>query len=447
MHDLIRLYAARRAEVEPEAGPAWQRLVRWYLRTADAAVDFAHRAHVRLTERLFDENPFTDATQAGSWLEAEELNLIAVLERAADQGPYESAWQLADVLRQYCARRRRIGPWRRFAEAGARAAAAAGDRGGLGAMHHSLGVLNFSTGYHEKAIAEYTAGSQCYAEVGFGMGEAALVCNTGMANLEMGRLGRAVNHLSRGIEIFRALGHTDRLGPGLHSLSDVYRNLGELDNAMQAANESWEVSPDLFQRQISLINRGATYRLLGELDNAEADLTEAITMVERPVVAAYYEVALLYADRGRPAEALEQAAISLEISRRDGLEWHEAVSLNVLGIACTLAGRCDEAVENHAAALDIAVRLKHHSTEVEARLGLAAVALARNDLSAALDHGNQVLTLAVHLDLRIIEARANCLLAEVHRRSNNTAEADRHAARAAELAAATGYLRAARLAR
>ena len=41
MHDLIRLYAAGRAEVEPEAGPAWQRLIRWYLRTADAAVDFA----------------------------------------------------------------------------------------------------------------------------------------------------------------------------------------------------------------------------------------------------------------------------------------------------------------------------------------------------------------------------------------------------------------------
>ncbi|WP_433022190.1 BTAD domain-containing putative transcriptional regulator [Kribbella sp. CA-294648] len=447
MHDLIRLYAAGRAEVEPEAGPAWQRLIRWYLRTADAAVDFAHRAHVRLTERLFDENPFADATQAGSWLEAEELNLIAVVERAAAQGPHESAWQLADVLRQYCARRRRIGPWRRFAEAGAQAAAAAGDRGGLGAMHHSLGVLNFNTGYHEKAIAEYTVGSQCYAEVGFGMGEAALVCNTGMANLEMGRLGGAVYHLSRGIELFRALGHTDRLGPGLHSLSDVYRNLGELDNAMQAANESWEVSPDPFQQQISLINRGATYRLLGDLDHAEADLTAAIAMVERPVVAAYYELALLYADRGRPAEALEQAAISLEISRRDGLEWHEAVSLNVLGIACTLAGRCDEAIENHAAARDIAVRLKHHSTEVDARLGLAAVALARNDLSAALDHGNQVLTLAVELDLRIIEARVNLLLAEAHRRSNNAAEADRHGARAAEGAAATGYLREARLTR
>ncbi|MEU4389326.1 BTAD domain-containing putative transcriptional regulator [Kribbella sp. NPDC023855] len=447
MHDLIRLYAAGRAEVEPEAGPAWQRLIGWYLRTADAAVDFAHRAHVRLTERLFDENPFTDAAQAGSWLEAEELNLIAVVERAADQGPHESAWQLADVLRQYCARRRRIGPWRRFAEAGARAAAAAGDRGGLGAMHHSLGVLNFSTGYHEKAIAEYTAGSQCYAEVGFGMGEAALVCNTGMANLEMGRLGRAVDHLSRGIEIFRALGRTDRLGPGLHSLSDVYRNLGELDNAMRAANESWEVSPDPFQQQISLINRGATYRLLGDLDNAELDLTQAITMVERPVVAAYYEVALLYADRGRPAEALEQAAISLEISRRDGLEWHEAVSLNVLGVACTLAGRYDEAVENHAAALDIAVRLKHHSTEAEARLGLAAAALARNDLSAALDHGHHVLSQAVELNLRIIEARASRLLAEAHCRSNNAVEAELHNARAAEVAAATGYLRAVRLAR
>ena len=42
MHDLIRLYAARQAQGESGADAAWQRLADWYLRTADAAVDFEY---------------------------------------------------------------------------------------------------------------------------------------------------------------------------------------------------------------------------------------------------------------------------------------------------------------------------------------------------------------------------------------------------------------------
>ncbi|WBQ02448.1 AfsR/SARP family transcriptional regulator [Kribbella sp. CA-293567] len=447
MHDLIRLYAAGRAKADPEAGPAWRRLADWYLRTADAAVDHAYRAHVRLTARFFDVNPFDDEAQAGSWLEAEELNLIAMIERAADLGPCETGWQTADVLRQYFARIRRIDPWRRSAEAGARAArvsAAAGDRSGLGAMHHSLGVLYFATGHLDQALAEYTAGSVCYAEIGFRLGEAALVCNLGMVYLQMGDLTPAVDHQERGLDILRSLGQTTRLVPSLHSLSDAYRNLGNLAGALAAAEESW-INEEPYQRSVSLMNRGATYRLLGELVAAEADLTEAIAMIPRPSVAGYYELALLYADLGRTAEAVDEAAFALEVSQREGLEWHEAVARNVLGAAYTLVGRCDEAIEHHLAARDIAVRLVHHSTVVESWLGLAAAALAGDDLRAALDHGNQAMTMAAELKLRIAEARTGRLLAEAHRRSGHLGVAAELETRVAEIVASSGFRPAVRI--
>lgn len=118
MHDLIRLYAVRRAEGEPGAEQAWTRVVDWYLRTADAAVDFRYRGYVQLTGRLFDENPFDRAQQADAWLAAELPNLVECVMAAAECGPYEQAWRLVDVLRHYFNTDDLVGAWRPAAAAG-----------------------------------------------------------------------------------------------------------------------------------------------------------------------------------------------------------------------------------------------------------------------------------------------------------------------------------------
>lgn len=439
MHDLIRLYAADRAEVEPGAAAGWQRLANWYLRTTDAAVEFAYRPHIRLTGPLHDENPFDDENQAEAWLVAEETNLVACIGRAAESGPYDVAWRLADVLRQYFSVTDRVRPWRHATVAGLRAALAAGDRAGEGAMRHSLGVLHFTAGDMEAAITELTAASACYADAGFRLGEAALLCNLGMAYDDQGDSTRAAELLLAGIRIFRALGRTGSLAPALHSLSNVYYNLGELDAAVSAANEAIEVAPDGRARHVALINRGAAFRLQGDLARAEADLDEALGMPGLPVVAAYYEAALLYADLGRFDEAETLADQALSRSRRDGLEWHEAAALNALGTSYRGRRRLDEAAQRHAEACDIAGRLRHRATEAEALLGLASVALARRDLVGALELGRRARALAGQLRQRIVECRVVLLLAEASRQAGHVDDAEQFSTEAAGIQADTGY--------
>ncbi|TDU86806.1 DNA-binding SARP family transcriptional activator [Kribbella voronezhensis] len=439
MHDLIRLYAAGRAEVEPGADAAWQRLIDWYLRTTDAATDFEYSPLVRLTERVFDENPFTDAAQAGAWLEAEEQNLVACVSKAADSGPYGVAWRLADVLRHYFSINDRVGPWRQAATAGLRAARAAGDRDGEGAMRHSLGALAFTVGEVEVAITESAAACEAYAEAGFGLGEAALLCNLGMAYDDHGESVQAAEFLMRGIRAFRALGRIGSLWPALHSLSNVSHNLGDLDAAVAAASEALEIAPDGYAGVVGLLNRGAAYRLLGQWDRAEADMTTALAMEERPSAPGQYETALLYADLGRYDEAMAHAEAGVTISHRDGLEFHEASALNVLGIIRGRQGRWDEAARHHAEARDIAVRLGHRAREAEALLGLAAVALARKELAEAFDLGQQARELAGQLRQRIVECRALLLLAEAGRQAGRADDAERWAAEAATIQAGTGY--------
>lgn len=410
MHDLIRLYAAGRAAVEPGADEAWLRLADWYLRTTDAAIQFEYKPLIRLTGRQFDENPFDDESQAEAWLEAEESNLIAAMYRAADEGPYDFAWRLADVLRHYFSLTDRIAPWRHSVAAGLKAAEAAGDSAGVGAMQHSLGVIGSTIGDLDGSIKAHTEASHRYAEAGFRLGEAALLCNLGMSYDDAGESTRAAELLLAGIQIFRSLGPSPILVPALHSLSNVYYNLGDLDAAVAAANEAIELAPEGRPRHIALINRGPALRLLGDFARAEADLTEAIELVERPSVAGHYELALLYVDLCRLAEAEEQAEIALEKSRIDGLEWHEAAALNVLGIVRSSQRRPDEAEQHHVAARDIAVRMGHRATEAEALLGLASAALTREDTKSATEFGEQARALAAELHQRIVECRALLLL-------------------------------------
>lgn len=439
MHDLIRLYSAARADSEPGADDAWLRLATWYLRTTDAAAHFSFKPYVRLTGRLFDDNPFADANQTEAWLEAEESNLVAVINKAAEIGPYDAAWQLADVLRYYFAMTDRIVPWRDTTTAGLKAALAAGDRGGEGAMRHGLSVLLHTVGDLDGTVEELTIARERYAEAGFQLGEAALLCNLGMSVDDAGRPVEAAELLIRGLELFRDLGETAMLAPGLHSLSNVHYNLGELDSAVAVANDALEITPSGHHGHISLINRGAALRLQGYFAEAEADLTSALTMTDRPSVAGFYELSWLYADLARFGEAESNAAEALRISRRDELEWHEAASLNALGSAVLGLGRCDEAARHHTEARDIAGRLSHRATEAEALLGLATVALTRRQWSDARELATKVRNLARDMHQRILECRALVLLAEASRQGGNSSEAENLTAEAAAIMEQTGY--------
>jgi tetratricopeptide (TPR) repeat protein len=343
-------------------------------------------------------------------------------------------------LRYYFAATDRVVPWRYTTTAGLKAALAAGHRGGEGAMRHSLSVLLHTIGDLEGTARELTIARERYAEVGFGLGEAALLCNMGMSVDDAGRPVEAAELLTRGIKLFRDLGETARLAPGLHSLSNVHYNLGELDAAVAVANEALELTPGDRSDGVALINRGAALRLQGYFAEAEADLSTALTGTDRPAVAGFYEISYLYADLGRFAEAESNALEALRISRRDEMEWHEAASLNALGSAVLGLGRCDEAARHHTEAREIATRLSHRGTEAEALLGLATVAFTRGELSDARELALQVRELARDMHHRIVECRALILLAEASRRSGDPGEAESLAAEAAKISTETGYV-------
>jgi len=117
LHDLLRLYAQERGEHEDgmwERTAALERLLDWYLFTADRAAALLYPGMLRLPLPAMEPAPtveFGAPAEAVAWLDTELANLIAAVQHAAEHGPHRTAWLLADSLRGYFWLRRSTVDW------------------------------------------------------------------------------------------------------------------------------------------------------------------------------------------------------------------------------------------------------------------------------------------------------------------------------------------------
>ena len=104
-HDLLRVYAAERAEddlLAAERDAAVTRLLTWYMRTADAAATAVspHRYNIVLDPAGTDPPPlaFAGVDDALAWYDSERANLVAATRQAAATGRHDIAWRLPAPL-------------------------------------------------------------------------------------------------------------------------------------------------------------------------------------------------------------------------------------------------------------------------------------------------------------------------------------------------------------
>jgi DNA-binding SARP family transcriptional activator len=140
-HDLLRRYAKERGkdeDSEQERDAAFDRLIRFYLQTTNAAAEHLYPQLLRLTT-LPDPAPgvFAGSPEALAWLDGERPNLVAAVQMAHKLGRAELAWLLADALRGYFNLRRHMSCW--FAVAHTAVAAAEHHPMPQAAAHMSLG--------------------------------------------------------------------------------------------------------------------------------------------------------------------------------------------------------------------------------------------------------------------------------------------------------------------
>jgi tetratricopeptide (TPR) repeat protein len=323
-HDLLRVYAAERAEAGVPAGEraaAAARLLGWYMRSADAAATAVapHRYNIPL-DAAGDEVParsFATSEEALAWYDDERANLVAATRQAAESRLHEIAWRLPAPLFQIFSSR---GNWadciatNRIALESARAAGnrqaeawilnSLGDAlgftrhpEGIDCLERSLAIRreigdrmgeaqavnNLADAYHwlgrtDEALELYRRALELNRTVGYQLGEGIALVNLGWILVDLARAGEAVDYLLQARRAFAGIDYVDGVGYALHILGRCHLALGQDAEALgclQEALASHRASGNRSRQAATLTSLGTAQSRLGRAAGARASWAEA----------------------------------------------------------------------------------------------------------------------------------------------------------------------------
>jgi DNA-binding SARP family transcriptional activator len=328
-HDLLRVYASERAVAdlsEPDRDAAIGRLLRWYMRTADAAATVVSpsRYNMPLEPVGTDQPPpaFATVDDALAWYDSDRSNLAAATRQASAAGWHDIAWRLpAPLLNLY----ERRGNWadciatQRIALHSARQA---GNRQGeawvLSTIGYALGMTGESEaiGYLEQSLAIRREISDAKGEaqsannvgdaywrlgraaeaielfqqardlnqqVGNRYGEGVALTNLGAALLDVDRAEEAVVQLEQACKTFGEIGYLDGVGYAMYALGDCYLALGRDADAMDCLRQavaSHQAAGSRHRQAVTLQSLGRMQARNGHADDAARSRAQAAAIFD-----------------------------------------------------------------------------------------------------------------------------------------------------------------------
>ncbi|MEU6990248.1 BTAD domain-containing putative transcriptional regulator [Streptomyces sp. NPDC046465] len=382
-HDLVRVYAAERAEAEDtpaERSAAVGRalgaglwltgrvasaipsgaveLHRGFLDSGDPA-SAGSGALRRLVRPVGPEATRRALADPAAWFEAEADAFAAAVERAASFDLHTLACEAAAAL---CSSAYAVGnrfeAWWRSHDAALAAARRAEDRSGEALLLIGLGQLRYEQDRFGESQEYFRQAAGICADLGDARGRAAALAGLGSALREAGRLRAALDVLTRAVDGFRGLGDDPGLGLSCRFAGTVHLELGDRDAAFTLLDESLRAYRRLGSRRgeaLTLRSLSLVHRSLGAYAEAEqlADRAVALlTAIGDQLMSAYAVQARAKCRMrlGRTHEAAVELRRVLDICRAHHDRFGEALALRTLG-ECELAdGRVAEAARRLTAA-------------------------------------------------------------------------------------------------
>jgi DNA-binding SARP family transcriptional activator len=328
-HDLLRVYSSERAvaDLSPsDRDAAIGRLLRWYMRTADAAAAAVtpHRYNIPLEPVGTDPAPlsFSAAQDALLWYDSERVNLVAATRQAASGGLHETAWRLPAPLFQIFSLRGNWADCIATSRIALDSACRAGNRQGeawilnnlgdaLAFTHHSEGIdclerslairheigdrvgeaqaaNNLADTYHwlgrtDEALPLYHRALELNRQVGYRLGEGVALVNVGWMLVDLARAEEAVDYLLQARDTFAEIDYADGLGYALHILGRSYLLLGRDADALeclQHALASHQAAGNRPRLAATLRSIGTAQSRLGLMAEARESWTQAAAIFE-----------------------------------------------------------------------------------------------------------------------------------------------------------------------
>lgn len=447
MHDLLRLYAAERAEQEISAADraaATGRLCDHYLLMADAAARVLYPNMQRLpvppglSTAVADVGTMASHTDAQAWLDAERPNLVATVTWTAQHGPKQTAWLIADAMRGYFWTRRHHIDWLAVAEAGLAAAAAEQDWQAMVAADLSLAAAKRSLTRFDEAAGHLIQAADLARKAGWLQGEAAAVGSLANVFRDQGRMAEAAEQHRRALEIYRQTGSRGGEATSLVNLGNVLLEMGcPPDEATAPLIQSLAIYREIGARHAeanALNSLGCAYLIQGQYAEAQDHLNQALAL-HREIGSREGEaddltnLAELHIDTGEYERARELATASLELARESDERRVVIDATNTLGVVARLLGDAASAARCHQDCLTTDED-GYGRGEATALIGLASAQadLGQHDLARATVE--RALLITRKTGLRLLEGHALTAAAGIALACGEAdqARADAHAA-------------------
>lgn len=368
-HDLLRAYATdqtQRLDTAEDRRATLQRVLTWYLHTADAIAAADHRRGFRriaLGSPADDVQPpgFATFREAMDWFRAEQNNLLAVQRALVAAGFDRMAWQLPAVLRSVYASNNLFEDWFTTGRLGLEAARRCDDREGQAVLLEILGMACRQSHRLTEAADYYRAALEIYRQVGDRYGEAWILNLLGTVYFDGHQVNEAYAHLKQSTDLCRDIGYAELISDPTTNLCAVSRQLGQLVEAIEQGRRAlaaYQEAGDRYGEADVLAVLCEAHLELGQLDLAASLIEESLAIaheIDNRLLEGWVLIRrgrTQYA-RGEMDEALVSYHRSATIHRHVGDRGREAEVLDATGVVHRVLGRGEEAVafHRHAAAM------------------------------------------------------------------------------------------------
>ncbi|NKE62896.1 tetratricopeptide repeat protein [Lentzea sp. PSKA42] len=251
-HDLLRTYAHEKAlDDEPAPDKAVDRLLCWYLHSADAAdrLLFPGRRRMPLPELPEDVRPevFERSDDARTWLRSEYVNLLAAITYAAESGNTELAARLPLALMSFFEFDSHFDDGIAMYLTGLDAAVTSGDQRAEAVLCNNIGILHSVRRAYDDGERWFRRALPAWRAISDEHGEGQALLN--LAGVYLGRgdgdATEVENHLLRAMDIFGRLGNEHGRVFAMTHLATIYRRMRRLDEALAVGTEAASAARDL----------------------------------------------------------------------------------------------------------------------------------------------------------------------------------------------------------
>ncbi|WP_225844681.1 tetratricopeptide repeat protein [Streptomyces sp. HPF1205] len=361
-HDLLRAYATEQAQTEEsdeQRHAALQRVLDWYLHTADAAQSWIGptEEHLALPESSAAVPPlaFADYNAAADWVEREFTIFPGLVRAAAASGLDRLTWQLAAVLWRALPPSAAERDWIDSGRAGLEAAVRLGDEGAQLLLLLDLGQAQRATNHFDEGLDSLGRALVLARGSGRRLEEADALNLLGLIHLRLRRLDLAAEHFEQAVTLFRAENQQRLAATALSNVASTHLSAGRLAQAATTAEEALSAHRSLDNRR----GEGNIRRVMAALHLEGGRTEEALRCADAAMAVAldfrdhtlegFWLLTLGDVQRamGRYGDALASYQRSATLNRRLGDRSREALAWRGTGLTYAALDRPQEAIAFH----------------------------------------------------------------------------------------------------